>query len=406
MEKEIEIKGMDNNGRGIAFVNNKITFVPYTLEDELVDMELVCEKKKYQEAIPLQIKKTSKHRVKPVCPYYGTCGGCNLMHLDYKEQLKYKAKKGTDLLKKFANIDVKDATILSEKPLSYRNKVVIHVNHGRLGFYEAGTHRLIEIEHCYLLPESMNQLIERLKGQDYLNSVDKIMIRSFQSGKETQIIFYPVEKIDQEEVIHSIKDMVASIYIDDKCVYGKERIEEQMENIRYMVAPDSFFQVNSECMKRLYGEIVKGLEPKKTDNVLDLYCGAGTIGIDIASQVNFVYGVEINESAIMSAKENKKINQIDNIKFYVGDTKKVLMKNRIQVNKIIVDPPRSGLDEKTRNEILELKPERIVYVSCNPVTLARDAKEFLREYQMISTVFVDMFPNTDDVETVMTFVRK
>ncbi|MBS7020269.1 MAG: 23S rRNA (uracil(1939)-C(5))-methyltransferase RlmD [Firmicutes bacterium] len=406
MEKEIKIQGMDNNGRGIAFVNNKITFIPYTLEGEIVDIEFTIQKKKYQEAKALHITNCNENRVKPICPYYGTCGGCNLMHLTYQEQLNYKKKKGIDLLKKFAHLDMKDVPILSSIPFSYRNKVTLHVKDGKIGFYEAGSHQLVEIEHCDLLPEKMNEIIMRLKKVDTINSVSKIMIRSFQDGLETQVLFYPQEKLNEEEVIHSIKDLVTSIYIDDTCIYGKVWIQEQVGTLTYQVAPSSFFQVNTKGMKLLYDEIKKGLDPKKTDCVLDLYCGAGTIGIYIAKHVKHVYGVELNQAAIESAKVNKEINGLNNIDFYEGDTKKVLGKQKLSVNKVIVDPPRSGLDEKTRKELLELSPERFIYVSCNPVTLARDINEFKEKYQVLSTVFVDMFPNTDDVETVMTFVRK
>ena len=407
MEKKIEIVRLDHNGRGIGYLEGKITFVPNTLPGEIVEIETIKEKKNLIEAKVKKYVLCSKDRIDVECPYYSYCGGCNLMHLEYKNQLKYKKEKGIDILKRFGGVDIKqDVNILESPHFYYRNKVVFHVKNGKIGLYEEDSHYLVEIEKCMLLHPKINELLTKLKTVNFLNSVEKIMIRVFQNVKDSQIVFYPQENIPKEEIIHSLKNSVTSIYVDNQCIYGNSEICEKIGDRIYSVLPKSFFQVNSIAVQTLYDEVKNYLDPQPTDKVLDLYCGAGTIGLYIAPYVKFVYGIEIVKEAIDSANKNKELNRISNIQFFVGDTKEVLKKENLMVNKIIVDPPRSGLDSKTKEYLKTLKPEKIVYVSCNPITLARDIKELKHTYQFSKITFVDMFPNTDHVESVCLLVLK
>lgn len=406
MEFQVEIVRLDDRGRGIGYLNGKIVFVEDALPQELVRVKMTREKKKYCEAKVVERLVTSKERVIPECRYYGTCGGCNLMHLSYFKQLEYKKKKGIQLFQKFAGVELEDVEIISSEPFYYRNKVVVHVEQGKMGYYQKESHQFVEIDHCLLLHPKINQLFTELKGASFLNSVENIMIRTFQDGVETQIVFYPQENLDHEEIIHRIKHLVTSIYVDHTCIYGNDEILEKIGDRNYLVRPESFFQVNTKTTKKLYDQVKEKLEPSEKDVVLDLYCGAGTIGLYIAPYVKHVYGVEIVKEAVMSAKKNQKINRTKNIEFYVGDTKTILEEFHLQANKVIVDPPRSGLDQKTKEYLLKLVPERIVYVSCDPVTLTRDIKDLSSKYELKTITFVDMFPNTEHVESVCLLKRR
>lgn len=400
MEFQVEIVRLDDQGRGIGYIDGKIVFVENALPEEIVRVFITKEKKKFYEAKVIKKIVTSSDRITPKCLYYDTCGGCNLMHLNDLKQLEYKKNKGIQILKKFAGIEIEDTDIIASDAFHYRNKVIFHVEHGKIGYYQKESHNFVEINQCLLLHPKINELLTVLKGANFLNTVGKIMIRTFQDGLETQIVFYPQENLNQEEIIHRIKDLVTSIYVDRTCIYGNDEILEKIGDRNYLVRPESFFQVNTKTTKKLYDQVKEKLEPSQDDVVLDLYCGAGTIGLYIAPYVKYVYGVEIVKEAIMSANKNKEINRTKNIEFYVGDSKTILEKFHLQANKVIVDPPRSGLDQKTKEYLLNIKPERIVYVSCNPVTLARDIKDLSEKYQFQTVTFVDMFPNTDHVESV------
>lgn len=400
MEFQVEIVRLDDQGRGIGYIDGKIVFVENALPQEVVRVLITKEKKKFYEAKVIERLVTSSDRITPNCPYYDRCGGCNLMHLNYHKQLEYKKQKGIQILKKFAGMKLEDADMITSAEFYYRNKVMFHVKDGKIGYYQKESHQFVEIDHCLLLHPKMNQLLTELKGARFLNSVENMMIRTFQDGLETQIVFYPQENLDHEEIIHRIKDYVDSIYVDHTCIYGNDEILEKIGDRNYLVRPESFFQVNTKTTQKLYDQVKEKLEPSKDDIILDLYCGAGTIGLYIAPYVKNVYGVEIVKEAIMSAKKNQEINRTKNIEFYVGDTKTILEKFHLQANKVIVDPPRSGLDQKTKEYLLKLQPQRIVYVSCNPITLARDIKDLGSKYQFETVTFVDMFPNTDHIESV------
>ena len=406
MEFQVEIVRLDDQGRGIGYIDGKIVFVENALPQEVVRVFITKEKKKFYEAKVIERLVTSPDRVTANCPYYDTCGGCNLMHLNYHKQLEYKKQKGIQILKKFAGMEIEDADMITSAEFYYRNKVVFHVEDGKMGYYQKESHHFVEIDHCLLLHPKMNQLLTELKGARFLNSVENMMIRTFQGGLETQIVFYPQENLNQEEIIHRIKHLVTSIYVDHTCIYGNDEILEKIGDRNYLVRPESFFQVNTKTTKKLYETVKEALQPSMDDVVLDLYCGAGTIGLYIAPYVKYVYGVEIVKEAIISANKNKEINRTKNIKFYTGDTKTILHQLHLQANKVIVDPPRSGLDQKTKEYLLKLTPEKLIYVSCNPVTLARDIKDLSEKYQFQTVTFVDMFPNTEHVESVCILKRR
>ena len=237
-----------------------------------------------------------------------------------------------------------------------------------------------------------------------------MIIRKSKYTSDSMVILKVSDNVDEKHIVETLKNIVTSIIIYQdkkyKTIYGSDKLIEKMEEFIFQMSEDSFFQVNTECAIKLYKQVVEYLDLKKEDNVLDLYCGTGTIGIFVSKYCNKVTGVEINESAIKNAKENAKINNIQNIEFICKDSSKAVLELIDKYDKIIVDPPRAGLDKNTIEFLKKSKAEKIVYVSCDPVTLARDLKELKEVYNIEENTPVDMFPYTHHVENVVLLKRK
>ena len=392
MKYEIEITDLNHQGEGIGRINEKIIFVPKTLGGDRIECVILKEHKNFFEGKLVRIIFPSSKREEYICPYYDTCGGCHIANLDYDNQLKYKKEKVIDIFKKYSNNDINPEIFESDKKLSYRNKVTLHVFNNKLGFYEEKSNKLIEIDKCLLLSPKMNEVISLLKTID-LNRVNLITIR--ESSLELMLIVSG--KINKDE-LNELKDICKTIIVNDNVLFGKGYILENINNYKYTISPESFFQVNRNVTKKLYNKILEYANLNKNDNVLDLYCGTGTIGISLANYCNTVLGIEINKSAIKDANENKARNNVCNISFKCGDVSKLLEDN-MKYDVVIVDPPRSGLDKKTKNILQKILPNRIVYTSCDPMTLARDIKD-LDNYKLNDITLFDMFPNTYHVECV------
>ena len=214
------------------------------------------------------------------------------------------------------------------------------------------------------------------------------------------VIFKTSNYIDNKKIINILKKKVDSIYINDELIYGKGKIIENLCNKNFYISPSSFFQVNTLQAEKLYNKAIAYADIKKEDTVLDLYCGTGTIGIVASDKAKKVIGIELNKEAIKDANENKKLNNINNIEFYAGDVGKILNKNNYKPDIIIVDPPRAGLDSLALSQILNIRPKKLVYVSCDLMTLARDLKLLSNDYDILELTPVDMFPYTAHVESV------
>lgn len=389
---EVEIVDLDHFGRGIAKIDKPI-FIENSLIGEVVEVEITKEKKKYCEARVINYIKTSPVRVNSRCPYYDKCGGCDLLHLDYNEQLKYKEKKVKEIIRKFSDLEcVKE--IVPSVQYNYRNKITLHVNK-KIGYYQKKSYDIVTIENCLIADFKINDLIQRLQKCNFKN-VNKIVIRV--TDKESMLIFNG-GKID----INKFED-VNTIIVDNKILKGKGYIEEQIGNLKFVISPTSFFQVNKIGMINIYDKVLSYID--KNSNVLDLYCGTGTIGIYIAHKAKNVLGIEINEEAIKDALINKRINNLFNVDFKVGDVGTVLDNNIFQFDTIVVDPPRFGLDETSIKNIIKIKPNKIIYVSCDPVTLARDLKILENDYNVVEITPFDMFSNTYHVECVSLLIIK
>lgn len=387
------IEKLDNKGRGICFINNKITFVENALPGEDVDVEIINEKKKYNEARVIKYNKKVSDRACINCEYYGICGGCSLLHMDIGKELEFKIKKVEDILKKFGGIEYKIEEIISPNIYNYRNKATFQVNK-KLGYFKKRTNDLIEIDNCLLVDERINKIIKQIKKFDLIN-IEQIVIRTSQN--EIMLIIKSTGKIDDNLIGLDVDSIVINKKGIYKIIKGPGYIIEELGEYKFIVQPDSFFQVNSEAAKMLYDKVLEFASLKGSEKVLDLYCGTGTIGSYISKYADSVLGVEINKYAIEDAIKNKKLNHIRNIDFICSDANNIDLTG---FDIVIVDPPRSGLDSKTKEYLKTINPKKIVYVSCDPVTLARDLKDLSEKYEVKDISLVNMFPRTEHVETI------
>lgn len=390
---EIKIISMDHLGNGIGKIDNKIIFVPKSVSLDQVDIDIYKEYKKYSIGKINKIIKKSDLRCEQACPYYEVCGGCNIRNLDYSHQLEFKENKVKNVFKKYLDMDINPRVIGSKKQAAYRNKITYHYDNdlGLIG--EFG--EVINIDNCLLVSDKVNELYQKIKKED-LSLVKLITIRECDNGL--------ILIIDGKLKIDNLKEMCIQIIINDEIVYKKEDGYININNLRYKVSPRAFFQINTSNISSLYDEIIRYGEFSKNDKVIDLYCGVGSISLYIAKYVKSVLGIEIIPEAIEDAWENAKTNGIDNTKFICGDVSKLIDDN-INGDILIVDPPRIGLDKHTVEVINEKKIKKIIYVSCDVMTLVRDIK-LLTNYELAEISVVDMFPETHHIECVCLLTLK
>lgn len=390
---------LDHQGRGIAKVEDKVIFIPGVLEKEVVKIEILKIKKRIVEAKCIELITSSSDRIKSICPYFGICGGCDLLHMMPQKQLEYKEKKVTEILYKFAHLSIQIDPIVSSSFNHYRNKVIFQVD-SKIGFYQKKSNQVVEIHSCFLLQDKMNEILKILESNMDLSFVKQIMIR--ESKNDCMIVFYGTKEF-QNSVIPI--DLLKGIFIlvkreNYELICGKDYLIEQVKEYEFKISPDSFFQVNTKGMELLYQTVLQNSGLTGKEKVLDLYCGTGTIGIFLSKKADQVIGIEINEHAVKDAIWNQKRNHIHNIEFLCGDSGTLLRNLEFDPDLVIVDPPRSGLDETAITELKRIKSKKLIYVSCDPVTLARDIALLEEEYSVLKVIPVDMFPNTYHVECV------
>lgn len=392
----MKIEKLDYYGRGISRSSGKVYFIENALKDEDVSITLLKEKKKYCEAKLKEISNISKDRTEAKCKYYNVCGGCQLMHIKEEKQEEFKKEKVEEILKKFLkyNKDVND--IVFSKNFNYRNKVVLHVKDNKLGFYKNKTNELIEIDKCLLLNPVINDLISYLKNYIELKDIEKITIKVGNKTNEVMLI------IDGSIAYYqNLLEIVDVLIINEKVMTTKDYITSYIGNKKYIIKKNSFFQVNYDISTRMYNKVKDVIVKEKSKNVLDLYCGTGTIGIYISDVVSKITGIEVVSDAIESANTNKKINNAENIEFILGKVEdKLDFISNNNIDTVIVDPPRSGLHKKVIPILEKISPKTIIYVSCDPITMARDIKLLSNNYELVEVTPYDMFPNTYHVECV------
>ncbi len=391
----LKIDGFDHQGRGIAHYNNKVYFIFNALPDEEVEIEILKEKKNIVTGKVIKYyKKNDDLRTDTKCPFYGICGGCDIMHI--KDQNGYKLDKLNNIINKYVDKNIKVLDVVNLNEYNYRNKITLQVCNNEIGLYKKNSNDIVCIDKCYLVDDRINKIIDLIKKNQNLNGIKQIVIKCMD---ESMVTFIGDDNVNYDY----LKSVVDSIYVNKKNVYGKSKITVYMGNFKFLVSSESFFQVNTLVANAMYNYIDSLID--KTNVIFDLYCGTGTIGIFVSNKANRVIGLEINSEAVRDANENKKINNINNIDFYEGDASSIVKKTNLKPDVIIVDPPRNGLDDKMINDINKLLPKKIIYVSCDPMTLARDLKK-LDNYNIISIKGFNMFPNTYHVECVSVLHRK
>lgn len=371
--------------RGITRIDNKVTFIGNTLPGEIVNIKLTKQKKDINEGKVLSFVEQSLDRVKPICPYYNVCGGCNISHIDYLKSVIYKKEIVKDIIKKYSDLDIDPDIIYDNNIYNYRNKITLKINNGKLSL--VGENK-VNIDYCYLVNDNINKVIQLLNGT-HLGLVDEVIIKG---TNEIMVIINGT--VDEKDVIDILRDDVTSIIVNDNKIYGKDYITIKVKDYIYAIYPNSFFQVNTGMISKLYDKVLEYAGDGKL--LLDLYCGAGTIGIYLSQNFSRIIGIEVNKDAVASANINKKINGINNIEFICNKSSDI----EIIGDVLIVDPPRNGLDKITINKIINSSIKKIVYVSCNPITLARDLKVLKEKYDLDQITLFDMFPNTNHVECV------
>ena len=406
-----KIERLDHQGRGITYINGKIAFVKDTLPGEEIELKIIKENSKLIEAEPTNFLKESQLRVKELCPYYKECGGCNLLHMSYEEQIKYKQSKIVDIMKKYADInsEVIKQIVPCDRQFHYRNKITLKVEE-KLGYFKEKTYELIPIEKCLLVNDKINEIIKILNGYTDLSNIKEVIIKSF-TDKETMLIIYLQEDEINANLLNYLSNHVDNIIVYDsnkKMIkrIGKSNIIARLKKKQFKIGANSFFQVNMDQTLKIYDKIAEYLSKSENSTVLDLYCGVGSIGLYSVSNYAKLIGVEIVPEAIENAKTNAELNSMGNTKFLVGDTKTILMHSNYKADTIIVDPPRAGLDKSVIEDIKKINPNMLIYLSCDPITLARDLKLLSDLYDVDELIPYDMFPNTYHVETLVKLIKK
>lgn len=396
---KVKIIKLDDFGRGIAYLNDKICFIENTLPNEEVEIKITRETKKFLEAEVINYLKKSPKRNEDICPYFSTCGGCNLFHLNFREENDYKKVKVKNLIEKFSNLKkdiVKEIYFHEEK--NYRNKITLHGKNKKLGLYKKGSNEIVEITECLLVNEKINTIIKELNQANI--DIQEAIIKTSNDEK------FSILKITGEvNDISKLKKIVDVLIINDKLISQQDTIITQIGSKKYHESADSFFQVNQTLTKNLYDAVLNKTKEIKPQKVLDLYCGTGTIGIYVSDYCQEIVGIDYSKSNIADANKNKELNNVKNIKFICDK-----VENRItdfkDINVVIVDPPRAGLDSKTRKNLLRINSDTIIYISCDSVTLVRDINELSIDYEVESIVLYNMFPRTHHVENVCILNKK
>lgn len=399
MKYDVEITSIDHSGRGIARIDNKIVFVPKTAIGDICTIKITKTKKSYLEAELIELIKPSVKRKKPYCRFFDQCGGCDLMHMSYHDQLRYKEETVKNIITRYTKLDKKKikSIIPFDDPYFYRNKVNFKVRK-KIGFYQKKSYDIVEVDRCIIADAYINKLLQLIRETIDLSCVKEITIRSSLNRNDVMLIFHITKKIN----IDSLKKEAKSIVFFDgknyEIEYGNAYIIDTIGLYQFMISPSSFFQVNTKQAQVLYDQVMDYVNPKKSDVVLDLYCGTGTIGIYLSSQVKKVIGIEINKDAVKDANKNKELNHVTNVEFLCGDASKLLHRFHTEFDVVIVDPPRAGLDDEGIQNIKRIQAKRLVYVSCDPITLARDLEKLSDVYKVKEITPVDMFCHTYHVE--------
>lgn len=444
MPQLIKINGLGSSGEGVGKLDGLAVFVEGALPDEEVLAEIETRKKNYAVGKLIEVVKKSPERVEPFCPLYKNCGGCQLQHMSYAAQLKWKRQQVVDAIErigKLGGVEIFE-TLGMENLLRYRNKMQFPVGRGkgglRIGCYARGTHEIIDAESCLIQNAGNDKIlaaVRKVAAQFNLQPYDEDTHRGFlrhvmgRVGCDGELMVvlvtatknFPNEKNfiralrrelpDVTSIQQNVQTFHNNVILgrETKILYGKATIHDKIGELKFNISARSFFQVNTAQAEVLYKTALDFAEMEGGEIVVDAYCGTGTIGLFMARRAHRVYGTEIVNSAIADAKKNARENNIRNVEFFVGDAVKIMPRLAGSIHfpdVIVTDPPRAGCDRKVLETFAEMKPDKIIYVSCNPATLARDLK-ILDElgYRTKKIQPVDMFPFTSHVESVAQILK-
>mgnify|MGYP001641032601 FL=1 len=429
--------GYSEDGAGVTRINGIVIFVPGLLNGEETEIGITKMKKNYGYGRIIEILKPSIHRVNPICSVYKQCGGCQLQHMDSNEQNTFKENKVKDCFHKIAGMDVEIQPIIKVEPhWNYRNKVQIPVqcndNKVEMGFYAPHSNRIVQYDVCHVQTDLSNELTDYFRKQfDMLvcaKEMRHVLIKHAHNTGEVMVALvvrnYPFHNSDVliKDVLASypqIKSLVAivnqredNVILDGKEILlaGRNYIEEKLLGCTFRISARSFYQINPYATRELYSKAIELAGLTGNETLIDLYCGTGTMGIIAAKQAKQVYGIEIVADAIRDANTNAENNNVTNIKFINADASegaKQIIDAKIKADAMIIDPPRKGCSKDTIDAIVTIAPKRLVYVSCDPATLARDVKILSNNgYKLEQVQPVDLFPQTVHVETVILLTKK
>lgn len=433
---EIVIKKIGINGEGIGYYENKPVFVMGGCVDETCEIEITKRHKSYFEAKLLKVKNKSRNRVRTLCPIQRQCGGCSLMIMDYKTQLQVKEDLLCESLKKYAGIskDLVSEIIPAEKEFYYRNQFKLPIKSLkyklRTGMYQEKSNFLIPLDNCYvhekdleLVRKQVEAILNKYELKDYyektMTGIRYLVIRGIQGSYQCTIVTgndrLPEECIEELKNIKQITSLYQNINTSSKHEMFSTKwvhlglnksIMIDIMDLHLKLSSASFFQLNTEQAKALYSIVNDLIKPCKT--FVEAYCGIGAMSLVLSDKYEKGFGIEVVSSAINNAKENARLNKISNVEFIVGDAADEMTKisKKMKVDCLLVDPPRSGLDDYMIDTILRSKPTQIIYVSCNPATLAKNLNDLQNQYIIENIIPVDMFPQTPHVECVVSLVKK
>lgn len=426
---------MGINGEGIGYDHGVPVFIPGALMHETVDVKITQEKEKYKTAKLIRVIRKSKDRVEPECRYCDSCRACTLMHLKYERQLNYKKQTLKQALKKYADIDMPVSIIKNDNIYHYRNKFKLPfgMEKGKIvtGMYESERGRFVPIEDCIIheevlekvrkqILEIMNKYKLKAYNERTREGYRSLIMRTF--NNKIALVFVVGDNTDLEPMLSDLTriEEVSSIYYsvntnkkyinalenDLVHVFGKNCLNARINDLKLVFTPKSFFQLNTRQAEVLYDEAVSLID-ENDEEVLEAYCGVGVMSLMAARKAKHVTGVEIVPDAIDNAKKNARYNKIDNVDFVVGDSGSVMeeISKEKQLDCLIVDPPRTGLDEKMITSILNSNAKKLIYVSCNPSTLAKNLNVLKEYYNIESIRAIDVFSNTEHVESIVYLAR-
>lgn len=440
---------LTHEGAGVAKVDGYALFVPYGLPGETAKIKVLKTKKGYGFGKMLERIEESRDRTDAPCPIYYLCGGCQLQHMTYEAQLRFKQKQVQDAVTRIGGLDHVPVhpTIGMEDPWRYRNKAQVPVGtrddgHLKAGFFQKRSHRIIDMESCIIQQGANDEAVQIVKNiadhynikaydeESHRGTLRHIVTRQANSTEQLMIIFVTngpdlphkkdlIHEIREAmpnvtSIVHNVNSKKTNVIFGEKTevIWGDEYIYDYIGDIKFAISARSFYQVNPSQTKVLYNKALEYADLRGNETVIDAYCGIGTISLFLAQKARHVYGVEAIPEAVSDAKRNAELNKLDDITtFAVGEAEELVpwwhKANGLQPDVFVVDPPRKGCDEKLLQTMINMQPEKIVYVSCNPATLARDLN-ILEDggYETKEIQPVDMFPQTNHIESVTWLEKK